>query len=508
MQHRHLLARASIIGVLVAAVTLTVAITLADAATPRTTFLLSRGADGGFPNGASRSPTVSHDQRNARLMAFESDASNIVVGDANETTDLFVVSRKGPWGPHGSPWDIGQTMLASVGMTGQPANGPSTSPSLDGDAHHAPHCVAFISAASNLVQGDTNGQPDAFVRDLRTNATRRVSVASDGEQANGPTTEVSIDGACERVAFTTQATNLGVVGRLNTGALRSPRKRVYVHVLSGTGADRGFAGRTFLASASTKGAAGSRDSWQSAFARAGKAVVFTSMASNLVRGDTNGVSDVYERIFMRRHSRKARAQVLSFRTRLVSATRRGKAGNGPSSNPDPSDGGAYVAFETTATNLLPGDTNGVSDIAQAALHKRNRVTQRWVSKSKATLLGNGPSHNPTITDAGEFVLFDSAATNLKESRSIVDDVNGVRDVFLWNRPTGNVSLESRAAPAAPGAKGGYLDAPSITPVASSRGNYVAFVSHSSAVDLPLIARIRSMPPAQYDRVYVRYLGEK
>ena len=161
-----------------------------------------------------------------------------------------------------------------------------------------------------------------------------------------------------------------------------------------------------------------------------------------------------------------------------------------------------------ASNLLAGDTNGVSDIAEADLRKARRVTQRWVSKSKATSIGNGPSHNPTITGAGEFVLFDSAATNLKESRSIRDDANGVRDVFLWNRPSGNVSLESRAAPAAPGAKGDPLHAPSRAPVTSSRGNYVAFVNPGTAIDLPLVARLRAVPPARHDLVYVRYLGPK
>ena len=91
-----------------------------------------------------------------------------------------------------------------------------------------------------------------------------------------------------------------------------------------------------------------------------------------------------------------------------------------------------------------------------------RVKQTWVSKSKATSIGNGPSHNPTIIGAGEFVLFDSLATNLKRSLSIRDDANGVRDVFLWNRPSGNVSLESRAARGA-GRKGDYLQRPVAGP---------------------------------------------
>src|SRR4051794_33645867 len=112
----------------------------------RTTFLLSRAADGTFPNGDSRNPDVSHDQRIARVLAYESDASNIVNGDVNNATDVFIVRRQGPWGQHGNPWSVGGTELVSKGMGGAPANGSSTQPALDGDSHHAPSCVAFVSA--------------------------------------------------------------------------------------------------------------------------------------------------------------------------------------------------------------------------------------------------------------------------------------------------------------------------------------------------------------------------
>ena len=122
-------------------------------------------------------------------------------------------------------------------------------------------------------------------------------------------------------------------------------------------------------------------------------------------------------------------QALRFKTRLVSATPSGRAGNGPSSHPDSSDDGRYVAYQTSASDLLPGDANGVSDVAEADLGGR-RVVQGWVSKSKATTIGNGHSQNPSISGAGEFVLFDSDATNLKESASIRDDANGRRDLFL------------------------------------------------------------------------------
>jgi hypothetical protein len=461
-------------------------------ASERTTSLLSRAADGGFPNGDSRNPDVSHDQRIARVMAYESDASNIVSGDVNNTTDVFIVRRQGPWGQHGTPWNMGGAELVSKGIGGAPANGPSTQPALDGDSHHAPSCVAFVSAASNLVPGDTNGRPDVFVRSLSSGATTRVSVGSRGVQGNGTSYDVTVDGDCEQVAFTSDSTNLG-------GG--SGHKQVYVHFLHARGYNKKFNGQTLLASASTKGAPGNGDSWQPGFARAGRAVVFTSLASNLARGDANRVSDVYERTMKRVYKRGHRKgkQVLRFGTALVSATRAKKAGNGASSTPSVSDDGRFVAYQTLASNLLKGDRNGVSDVAEADM-KGKRVKQTWVSKSKATSIGNGASGAPTISDAGEFVFFQSLATNLKPSTSVRDDANGVQDVFLWNRPSGNVSLESRDW------DNGYLDAPSGSPATSSRGNYVPFVTRSKQADRQLSSLAAAGPTV--DLVYLRYMGAK
>src|SRR3954452_1781378 len=175
----------------------------------RTTFLLST-AKGAFPNGPSRNAAVSHDQRIARYIAYESDASNIVDGDGNNATDVFLVIRAQPFGHNGTPWKASGTQLISKGQGGAPANGASYRPALDGDSHPTPHCVAFVSAASNLVDGDTNGKPDGFVYDTRSRRITRVTVDSAGAQANGSTYDISISGDCARVAFTSDATNLAL----------------------------------------------------------------------------------------------------------------------------------------------------------------------------------------------------------------------------------------------------------------------------------------------------------
>src|SRR5436309_13307346 len=102
-----------LISAVVCAAVLPAGSAFAQADSNRTTFLLSRAFDGGLPNGVSRNPSVSHDQRIARVIAFESDATNIVPNDTNGLTDVFVVNRGGSWGHNGTPWTAGGTELVS-----------------------------------------------------------------------------------------------------------------------------------------------------------------------------------------------------------------------------------------------------------------------------------------------------------------------------------------------------------------------------------------------------------
>src|SRR3954447_17102488 len=278
----------------------------ARAESDRTTFLLS-SAKGGFPNGPSRIAAVSHDQRIARYIAYESDASDIVDGDTNEATDIFLVIRATPFGHNGTPWKPAGTQLISKGLGGAPAHRPSYRPALDGDSHHTPHCVAFVSEASNLVAGDTNGKADGFVYDIRSQRVRRVTISSSGAQSNGSTYDISIAGDCERVAFTSDATNLALTkatkaawSSARTSAGRSGIRQVYVHILHGSGLDAAFKGLTFMASAGKRGAAANGDSDEAQIARSGKAVVFSSTATNLAGGDRSASDDVYRRTMFRR----------------------------------------------------------------------------------------------------------------------------------------------------------------------------------------------------------------
>src|ERR671934_34880 len=199
------------------------------------------------------------------------------------------------------------TFLLSRAFDGGLPNGVSRNATVSHDQRIA-RCVAFVSDASNLVPGDTNGKPDAFVYYLNSKRIVRVSTDAHGRQSNGSTYEVSVDGDCERVAFVSDATNLALRSTkyLNwktsvTSAAPAGTKQVYVKVLRASGRDKGFKGLTFLASASRGGHAANSNSWHVSFARAGKAPVFASDASNLSPADTGGATDVYERTFNRHY---------------------------------------------------------------------------------------------------------------------------------------------------------------------------------------------------------------
>ncbi|HEX4719008.1 MAG TPA: hypothetical protein VH300_10795 [Thermoleophilaceae bacterium] len=157
---------------------------------------ISVAPNGAPANGDSSAPAISGDNRKTRLAAFQSDASNLVGGDTNGVTDVFVWFR--PKGHQGLslPRGAGSLQRVSVASDGAQANGPSRSPSLDGSVTKVPHCVAFESDASNLAAGDNDPATDIFVRDLRSQKTVLVS-----RGVAAPATDPSIAGDCSRVAF-------------------------------------------------------------------------------------------------------------------------------------------------------------------------------------------------------------------------------------------------------------------------------------------------------------------
>jgi hypothetical protein len=538
-----------------------------DPTKDRETHLLSRSYLGGFPNGPSRNGAFSQDGQGTSLAAFESDGSDLVVGDANGTTDVFLVRRGGHFTPkRGEPWQpSGPAELVSIGFDGSPANGPSREPDVDGSAiHRAPHCVAFVSDASNLVPGDTNGKADAFVRDIRTGRTTRVSVGNRGVQSNGTTYDVQIDGACSRVAFTSDASNLYLskraVGRnkfrapLATKAPAAGTKQVYARFLDDKRDNAGLGGVTFLASASARGIPAAGPSYDVSLGQigdgcparcgttSGDTLSFTSDAQNLTRGDSNGQPDIYQRDFYRsvptsKQRRAGGKPRLQMKTLLVSATEAGVAGNGASTHSASNDHGEFIAFETTATDLVPNDHNGASDVVMRGMHATANKRMWHVSNAKETGQGNGGSYKPTITSPGSILFFESDASNLQPNpprdAGVFYDRNCMRDVFFWNYVSTNASLQSRNSnheiPNLPENSGGsnqdgcppVVAEGSTNPASSYYGNYFLWESAYPLFDLPLAERTlpnvlrtfagaaqRSHTDEVLHQVYLRYNGPK
>src|SRR5688572_21374154 len=187
--------------------------------------------------------------------------------------------------------------------------------------------VVFSSSANNLVAGDTLGLSDVFVRDNTTGVIQRVSTTTSGAEANGPSFDGVISDDGRFVAFASDATNLAA-GDFNFST--------DVFVRDST------TGLTTIVSASSIGAIGNGASTRPSISGDGLRIAFQSASTNLIATDLNGKTDVF-----------VRSQTTQ-KVRLVSSGPLGD-GNGDSTSPSISSNGRWIAFETTATNLVAGD---------------------------------------------------------------------------------------------------------------------------------------------------------
>lgn len=332
-------------------------------------------------NDDSYYPSISSD---GRYVAFVSYATNLVTGDANESEDVLVRDRQ-----------TGLTTRISVSSSSMEGNNDSFSPSISADGRY----VAFESYATNLVIGDTNTATDIFVRDRQTGQTTRVSVASDGTQGNDDSSSPSISADGQYVAFESWAPNL-VTGDTN-GSLD-----VFVHGRQ--------TGQTTRVSVSSSGVQGDKDSCSPSVSADGRFIAFNSDATNLVTGDTNGYGDVFVR------------DLQIGQTSRVSVSSDGSQGDdwsgysGVSINAD----GQFVAFNSDASNLVSGDTNGYGDVF---VHDRQNGHTTRASVSSDGTQGNEWSgdYDISVNSDGQFVVFNSNASNL-----VADDTNGCSDVFM------------------------------------------------------------------------------
>jgi Tol biopolymer transport system component len=300
------------------------------------------------------------------------------------------------------------------------------------------YIVAFASAANTLVAGDTNGLVDAFVRDRGALTTVRASVSSLGIQADGPTVGAPSIGDGNYVVFASGATTL--VAADTNGALD-----VFVRDVSG-----GTTARILPAA----GAQADGDCFEPSISGADRWVVFTSRAPNL------GASAATSQVF--------RWDRLTGATVLVSAHVGGSPANGASGGPRVSLDGRFVAFWSSASDLVPADSNGTRDVFVRDVFLGTTVR---ASLSTAGLEIAGPCEPLcAISPDGRWIAFATASADV-----VTGDANGATDLFARDR-TGGVTLLASASLVGAVGNGPSSEgsAPSFTP----DGRRIAFTSQA------------------------------
>lgn len=393
------------------------------------TVRVSVSSSGAQSNGdSSADSSVSSD---GQVVAFASQATNLVPSDTNGRTDIFARDLQ-----------TGVTERVSISSATAQANQGSSDPTISGDGRF----VAFESFATNIVFGTTTLQ-GVFVHDRQNHVTQRVSFSPTGAQITGHDPAISGDGRF--VAFSAD-TAFGVPELLVRDRLLSQTRLVPYFLEQGnvdpaisadgrfiafahlSGGDPLFPDRSdvilfdsqtndfesiSIPIAGVSGGGGAVP----AVSDNGRFVAFQSSADDLVIGDRNTRSDVFVR------DRQTRV------TERVSVSSDESEANGfGSSFPDISADGRFVAFYSEATNLVPSDTNSRPDIF---VRDRQAGTTERISISSAEAQANGASLSNSISGNGRFVAFSSVASNL-----VSGDTNSRIDIFLRDRdicPSGN-----------------------------------------------------------------------
>ena len=329
---------------------------------------------------------------------------------------------------------VGVTTRISVAPGGVPVDAASAAVSGNG------RYVAFQSITPGLVPGDTDIYPDVFVYDRETERMVMVSVSSDGAPGNNESSTPSISGDGRYVAFQSAASNL-VPDDTNGHC------DVFVHDMQ--------TGETRRVSVASDGTEGNRRSYGPAISADGRRVAFQSAASNLVPGMDNEARDVFVH------------DLESGKTALVSRAYDGALGNGRSQNPSISANGRYVAFHSSASNLVPDDTNNHSDVFVRDL-TAGKTIRVSVATDGTETTGDRGSYHASISADGSFVAFHSWAPNL-----VAGDSNRTCDVFVHEMRTASTSRVSVSS------IGGQGNERSEMPAISADGRYVAFDSDAT-----------------------------
>lgn len=375
-------------------------------------------------------------------VAFEADESfSLVLSAANGATFAGGASTLVGTATILNDDSGGTTTRISTTARGAEANGASSAPSISPDGTK----MVFTSSATNLVAGDTNGVSDVFLKDINTGAISRLSVSASGGQLAKSSSGAYFVGDGSKVAFTaassivsddTHSANDLYIKDLATGSYT----RVYT---------------------TSTGVSANDTSNYGSFSQDGTKVAFQSYATNLVAGDTNGQSDIF-----------VKDLVTGIVTR-VSTVEGGAQANGSSGVPVLSPDGTKVAFQSSATNFVTGDTNivdvFVKDLVTGTV-LRVSSTQGWGT-------ANNSSSSAMFSPDSTKIAFVSRATNLVPGSTTSTD-----DIFVRDLLTGTLTLASSNANGVP-ANGSYA----LIPVFSPDGTKLVFYSDAtnmSAGDTP------------------------
>jgi hypothetical protein len=328
-----------------------------------------------------------------RYVTFTSYATNLLssVTDANQQSDIFMTDRV----------DDSIVRVSHNYATGEESNAGSSASAISSNGRY----ITFFSGADNLLEAsDGNDAYDIFQFDVGRAVMERASVSSSEAEANGHSLNPSISGNGQRIAFVSYATNL-VAGDTNEWG------DIFVRDLS--------SGQTIRASVSTSGTESNGDSSEPAISSDGRYVAFSSYASNLVGSDGNSRQDVFVR------------DLQTNQTNRVSVSSSGTEADEASGEPTISSTGRYVAFHSLASNL---DSNFTDDNDTYDVFIRDRVanTTKLISKKyQDTRTGNGESSFPSISANGQYVAYQSFATDLWPG----GDQNVYWDIYEYDRVT-------------------------------------------------------------------------